>query len=370
MKAILVLEDGTCFEGESIGATGRRIGEVVFSTAMTGYQEMITDPSYRGQILTFTYPLIGNYGTSPSDLESSDAHAEGIVVREICSTPSNWRSQAPLQAFLREHGVAGISGVDTRALTRRLRAHGVMMGGISTEDEPEELLERIRQATRYGEIDFVAQVSTPRPYQFTSETEAGSMQAELSFCSSPKVIVVDYGVKRNIMRSLLALGCQVIVVPAKMKADEILAMKPDGIVLSPGPGDPAALPYAIETVRGLLGKKPVMGVCLGHQLLAWALGGKTFKLKFGHRGANHPVKDLDTGLVYITSQNHGYAVDPDSLKGSGAAVTQINLNDGTVEGLRHDELLAWSIQYHPEASPGPLDNGYLFEKFVCQLRQS
>ena len=369
MKAILLLEDGTCFEGESIGCPGRCVAEVVFDTAMAGYQEMITDPSCRGQIVTFTYPLIGNYGASSGDCESARAQVEGIVVRQLCDAPSNWRSQESLQEFMRRQGVVGIAEVDTRALTRRLRVHGVMMGGISTQDDPDQLLRLIRQAARYGEIDFVAQVSTPSPYQFTAETEAGSAQSQLPFASSPRVVVIDYGVKRNVMRSLLRLGCEVIVVPATMGAGEILALRPDGVLLSPGPGDPATVPYAVETVRALLGKKPMMGVCLGHQLLAWAVGGKTFKLKFGHRGANHPVKDEASGRVFITSQNHGYAVDPDSLKGTGAEVTQINLNDGTVEGLRHEKLGAWSIQYHPEASPGPLDNGYLFDRFVEQLRR-
>jgi len=367
LKAILALEDGTCFEGVSVGATGRCVGEVVFSTAMTGYQEMITDPSYRGQILTFTYPLIGNYGTSSGDLESARPHAAGVVMRELCDAPSNWRSEGPLQTFLRENGVVGIAGVDTRALARWIRVHGVMMGAISTQDKPPELLERVKEAARYGDIDFVAQVSTPSPYQFTAVTEAGSRQTELPLSESPRIVVVDYGVKRNIMRSLLRLGCEVMVVPAKMSAEAILALRPNGIVLSPGPGDPATLPYAMETVRRLIGRKPIMGVCLGHQLLGWAMGGRTFKLKFGHRGANHPVKDLESGRVYITSQNHGYAVDPDSLKGGAAVVTQVNLNDGTVEGLRHTELPVWSIQYHPEASPGPLDNGYLFDKFVQEL---
>ena len=370
MRAILLLEDGTCFEGESIGRPGRCIGEVVFSTAMTGYQEMITDPSYRGQILTLTYPLIGNYGTASGDFESDHAQVQGLVVKELCDAPSNWRSDAGAWDFLRKQGVIGIAGVDTRALTRRLRVRGVMMGAISTEDKPEQLAEHIRRAQKYGEIDFVAEVSTQRPYQFTADYEKGSVQTELGFGDGPCVVVVDYGVKRNILRSLLRLGCEVMVVPAKSTAEQVLALKPDGVLFSPGPGDPALLGYAIEMMRDLLGKRPVMGVCLGHQLLAWAVGGKTFKLKFGHRGANHPVKDEASGRVFITSQNHGYAVDPDSLKGTGAEVTQINLNDGTVEGLRHEKLGAWSIQYHPEASPGPLDNGYLFDRFVEQLRKA
>ena len=369
MKAILLLEDGTRFEGESIGCPGRCVGEVVFSTAMTGYQEMITDPSYRGQILTFTYPLIGNYGTASGDSESDRAQVQGIVVRELCEAPSNWRSESGAWEFLRKNGVVGIAGVDTRALTRVLRVRGVMMGAISTQDSTEELARLLRRTPNYGEIDFVAQVSTPRPYQFTADYEKGNVQAEFRFAEGPRVVVVDYGVKRNMLRSLLRLGCEVIVVPAGSTAQQVLALAPDGVVLSPGPGDPALLGYAIETLRGLLGKRPVMGVCLGHQLMGWALGGKTFKLKFGHRGANHPVKDFASGRVYITSQNHGYAVDPDGLKGSEAQVTQINLNDGTVEGLDVPGLRAWSIQYHPEASPRPLDNGYLFEKFVQQLRQ-
>jgi len=369
MRAILALEDGTIFEGESVGVAGRCLGEVVFTTAMAGYQEMITDPSCRGQILTFTYPLIGNYGTNSTDFESSRAQVPGIVVRELCDTPNHWQLEETVQQFLRRYGVVGIASVDTRALTRRLRIHGVMMGGISTLDSPEQLLKLVREGPHYAQIDFVAQVSTRSPYQWNAGWKAGQGQAQLQFEEGPRVVVVDYGAKQNIMRILHSQGCEVFVVPANTKADELLALKPAGIVLSPGPGDPALLTYAVENARGLLGRTPILGICLGHQIIALALGGKRFKLKFGHRGANHPVKDLDTGRVHITSQNHGYAVDPDSMSGSGAVISRINLNDGTVEGMRHTQLPVWTVQYHPEASPGPWDNGYILDEFVAHMRR-
>jgi carbamoyl-phosphate synthase small subunit len=363
-QAILILEDGTYFEGQAIGAEGTSVGEVVFSTSMTGYQEMLTDPSYRGQILTLTYPLIGNYGVCERALESTQPQVSGFVVKELCDHPSNWTSEGDTGEFLDESGIVGIAGVDTRALTRKLRVHGVMMGLISTELTPREALTELATADNYTTIDFVGKVSTPQPYQWSDTVDTGAHQSLLAFGDGPRVVVVDYGTKRNILRSLASLGCEVIVLPYTMSAPEVLAFHPDGIVLSPGPGNPALLANAIETVRGLMDTVPIMGVCLGHQLLARAAGGATFKLKFGHRGANHPVKDLVSGRVHITSQNHGFAVDADSLARTDLEVSQLNLNDGTVEGMRHKTKPIFSIQYHPEASPGPLDNKHLFAEFV------
>jgi carbamoyl-phosphate synthase small subunit len=369
VKAILALEDGTVFEGESIGKTGRTIGEVVFDTAMVGYQQCLTDPSFRGQILTFTYPLIGNYGANSEDFESSRCQAAGLVVRELCDDPSNFRSDASLGEFAQEHGLAGIAGIDTRALTRRLRTVGVMMGGISTEDTPGELLKAIQDSPDYGDIDLVEQVSTSTPYEWQPGLATGQAQPRMDFENRLKIVCIDYGIRESILRNLHALGCRCLIMPCTVTAENILEEKPDGVLLSPGPGDPKRLGYAVDCVRGLLGKVPVFGICLGNQLLAAALGGDTFKLKFGHRGGNHPVKDLRTGRVTITSQNHGYAVDADSLEGSGAKVSRINLNDDTVEGLECDDLRAFSIQYHAEASPGPLDSRPIFEQFVGRLRE-
>jgi len=367
-NAVLMLADGTYFEGLSIGAEGSTVGEVVFSTAMTGYQEMLTDPSYRGQILTLTYPLIGNYGTTEGDLESSHPQVSGFIVKELCEQYSNWRAQGDASNYLKDWGVIGIAGIDTRALTRKLRTHGVMMGRITTEETPEEALARLQAAANYASINFVQEVSTPTPYQWNPGFRPEAGQAALTFGEGPRVVVIDYGTKRNILRSLAALGCEVIVLPCTISAQEMLDFRPDGVVLSPGPGDPALLSPQIETVSQLIEKLPVMGVCLGHQLLAHAGGGTTFKLKFGHRGANHPVKDLASGRVHITSQNHGFAVDPESLKGTGLEVSQLNLNDGTVEGMRHKKRPVFSIQYHPEASPGPMDNRHLFAEFVEMVK--
>lgn len=357
-KAILTLEDGTTYEGLSIGAAGTTTGEAVFSTCMTGYQEMLTDPSFAGQLLTLTYPLIGNYGVAPQDFESKKVQVQGFIIKDLCGGPSNWRSSGTLDDFLKGHGVVGICGVDTRALTKHLRVRGVMMGGITTEGGPDVVLKSIADNPGYGTVDFVRKVSAEKPY--TWKDTAG---VEKKY----NVSLVDLGVKYNIIRSLAANGCSVTVYPCDATAEQVLENDPDGVVISPGPGDPALLDYALNTVKGLIGKKPILGICLGHQLLGRAFGSSTFKLKFGHRGGNHPVKDLATGRVYITSQNHGYAVDADGLKGSGAEVAHINMNDGTVEGLRHRDLPIFSIQYHPEASPGPHDSGYLFMQFLDSL---
>jgi len=360
--AFLVLEDGSVYSGYAFGAEARAWGEVVFNTSMTGYQEMLTDPSYAGQIVVPTYPLIGNYGINQEDFESRRIQVAGFVVREECPKPSHWQATATLAEFLASQGIPGLAGVDTRALTRRLRLAGVMMGIISYDETPEQALARLRELPRYDSADFVREVTAPQPYQWQPDAHASE---------PPRyhIVALDCGLKFNILRSLRRLGCAVTAVPATASAGDILALKPDGVVLSPGPGDPALLSYVMDTTRGLIGRLPIMGICLGHQMLAWAFGGRTYKLKFGHRGANHPVRDLATGLVHITAQNHGYAVDAESLPPE-VEVSHINLNDGTVEGLRHRELPILSIQYHSEASPGPWDNMYLFERFVEMVRRN
>jgi carbamoyl-phosphate synthase small subunit len=369
VKAILALADGTVFEGESIGAAGRAVGEVVFSTGMTGYQEMLTDPSYRGQILTLTFPLIGNYGANAGDMQSYRPQVEGFVVRELCEAPSNWRSEETLHQFLAKHRVVGIAGVDTRALTRRLREHGVMMGTISTQETAVEALDRLRQTPGYGELDFVHEVTTASPYQWTPGAPHGAAQAQMPLEPRLRVAVADYGVKRSILQFLYDLDCEVLVLPATATAGTILGLAPDALVLSPGPGDPARLDYAVDVLRAVMGKLPILGICLEHQLLGIALGGRTYKLKFGHRGGNHPVKEVTNGgRTYITVQNHGYAIDDDSLAGTGAVVSHVNLNDGTVEGLIHPELGITSVQYHPEASAGPQDSRHLFDDFIGSVR--
>ena len=362
--AYLVLGDGAVYEGRRLGASGCTVGEVVFNTGMTGYQEILTDPSYAGQIVLFTYPLIGNYGINDDDFESGGLQPSGIIVREACETPSNWRSTRSLDSLLKERGMVAIQGLDTRALTKRIRSGGVSMGAIST-NSPEEAFDALRASADYDSQDFVYSVTAKAPYAWGYEGKESIEAASEGY--RHRLVVLDCGLKYNILRRFAAAGCRSIVLPATTPAEEVLAWNPDGVLLSPGPGDPSRLSPVIETVRGLLGKAPVFGICLGNQLLCHAIGGSTFKLKFGHRGANHPVKDLESGAVVITSQNHGYAVDPGSVEGSGAHITQLNLNDGTVEGIRLPELGASSIQYHPEAAPGPWDSRPYFLRFVEQM---
>jgi carbamoyl-phosphate synthase small subunit len=375
MRAILALEDGRIFEGESFGATGTRVGEVCFNTSMTGYQEVLTDPSYRGQIVAMTYPLIGNYGTNALDQESREPHVRGFVIEELSEIPSNWRSELSLEDYLSRWNIPGVQGIDTRALTRHLRERGAMKACLTTEALSEK--EAVAQANE-GEgvigMDYVREVTTPAPYQWDPDdtfsanwaVASGSTEEVIRHPLPPvrhRVVAYDFGIKENILRRLRQNGFGITVVPASTSADEVLALNPDGIFLSNGPGDPSAVPYAHESLRGLLGKKPIFGICLGHQILGFAVGGRTFKLKFGHRGGNQPVKDLRSGKVAITSQNHGFAVDADSLP-KEMEVTHINLNDGTVEGMRHRELPIFSVQYHPEAAPGPHDASYFFSQFA------
>ena len=354
-QAHLVLEDGSIHQGEAFGSESGGNGEVVFNTSMTGYQEVLTDPSYAGQLVTLTYPLVGNYGINREDFESRRIQVSGLIVREHCDQPSHTGADETLHEFLKSQNIPGISGVDTRAITRRLRNRGVMSGIITTES-PESALERLAEATRYDDVDFVRTVTTDQGYSWDEPAlEPGA--------PGYRILVTDCGLKYNILRLLRQRGCEVTAVPATMPAEEMLAMKPDGILLSPGPGDPQLLDYLVSNVQKLVGRVPMMGICLGHQILARAMGAQTFKLKFGHRGGNHPVKDLSDGRVYITAQNHGYAVNADSLP-AGLEISHINLNDDTIEGLRHRELPVFTIQYHSEGSPGPHDNEYLFDRFL------
>ena len=372
-KAMLALEDGTVFEGWSIGYPGEITGELVFNTSMTGYQEILTDPSYKGQIVVMTYPLIGNYGINDEDIESSGPKAEGFVIREASPIFSNWRGHRSLSDYLTAHHVTGMEGVDTRALTKHLRIRGAMKAILSTNDlDRTRLVEKARTSPGLIGRDLVKEVTCKEPYQWAGARDAVFSRPGLrSSALHPRlrVAVLDFGVKYNILRSLEEWGCDVTVLPASSSAETVLSHRPDGILLSNGPGDPEGVPYAIEATRQLLGKKPIFGICLGHQLLGLAFGGKTFKLKFGHRGANQPVKDLTTGRVIITSQNHGFCVDPQSLNPDEIELTQINLNDRTSEGMRHKSLPVFSVQYHPEASPGPHDTRALFAEFVRMMEE-
>ena len=372
-RSLLALEDGTVFEGSSFGFPGEKTGELVFNTSMTGYQEILTDPSYKGQIVVMTYPLIGNYGVNEEDIESQGPKVEGFIVKENSTLFSNWRSDKHLSDYLIQHHIMGVEGMDTRALTKHIRSVGAMKAILSTEDlDRDRLIKKAKTSPGLIGRDLVREVTCERPYQWTSSNHPNfsnfdSRPSTLHF--RPKVVVLDYGVKYNILRSLRDWNCEVVVLPASSSAESVLSYRPDGILLSNGPGDPEGVPYAIETVRQLIGKKPIFGICLGHQLLGLALGGKTFKLKFGHRGANQPVKDLKTGRVMITSQNHGFCVDPDSLNPDEIELTQINLNDHTSEGMRHKRLPVFSVQYHPEASPGPHDTQNLFGEFIKMMEK-
>jgi carbamoyl-phosphate synthase small subunit len=359
----LYLSDGARFSGRALGAEAPTAGEVVFNTGMTGYQEILTDPSYAGQIVLLTYPLIGNYGINDDDFESDRVQPTGLIVREAEEVPSNWRATKSLDRFLKERGTTAIQGIDTRALTKHIRDSGVLMGVIADSDAAAEAI--FASASRYDETDFVEHVTTETPYRWGRHGKQTIDEPEES--GRVRLAVLDCGLKHNILRRFYRSGCAPVVFPASATADEILAANPDGILLSPGPGDPARLHGAVKTVQDLLGQRPIFGICLGNQLLCHAMGGKTYKLKFGHRGSNHPVKDLRTGKVTITSQNHGYAVDANSLPPE-ATVTQINLNDSTVEGMEVKGADAQSIQYHPEAAPGPWDSRPYFAEFVDRIR--
>ncbi|MBN1787653.1 MAG: glutamine-hydrolyzing carbamoyl-phosphate synthase small subunit [Sedimentisphaerales bacterium] len=370
MKAILLLEDGTIFEGTSFGARGQKCGEVVFNTSMAGYQEIITDPSYYEQIITMTYPLIGNYGTNSVDWESRKLFVSGFIVKENCKIPSNWRNEASFDEYLRKNNVVGLEGIDTRKLVKHIRTQGAMRGIISSDEfDIDVLKKKLDQYPGLVGRDIVKDVTVDKSYGWTDCVVDVLTGKERKDEGKYKVIAFDFGIKHNILKLLCSHGCEVKVVPAAASAGQVLKEKPDGVFLSNGPGDPAPISYAIETVKELLGKVPVFGICLGHQILALALGGETYKLKFGHRGANHPVKNMETEKIEITSQNHGFCVDMDSLKGKDIELTHINLNDNTVEGIRSKKLSAFSVQYHPEASPGPHDSSYLFKNFIELMSQ-
>lgn len=363
-SAWLVLEDGTAYQGRSVGAAGETFAEVVFNTSMTGYQEILTDPSYRGQVVCMTYPHIGNYGVNEEDAESRKSWVEGFVMKELSPVASNFRSQESLDAYLKRNSIIAMDSIDTRALTLKIRNLGAMKCGISTtEQDPKALFKRVQASANISTKDLVREVTCDKPYEWPLESrkqEAGS---------GKHIAVIDFGVKYNILRQLTRLGCRVSVVPATTSAEDVIKLKADGIVLSNGPGDPEAAPYAVETIKKLIGKAPMLGICLGNQLLGLAYGGRTFKLKFGHHGGNHPVQDLATKKVEITAQNHNYAVDLDSIPQGKVEVTHKNLNDNTVEGMRHKEFPVMSLQYHPEAGPGPHDSQYLFKEFLKMVEK-
>lgn len=348
MKARLLLEDGTCFTGTSFGAEGEKVGEVVFNTSMTGYQEVLTDPSYCGQIITMTYPLIGNYGLNREDVESKSSYVFGFVVREYAEYASNWRNELTIDQWLKKHGIPGIAGIDTRMLTRKIRLHGTMKGIITTKNDPIHVLQERLQTPLMQ--DQVAKVSESQSGHFVKDQK--------------RVVLVDLGVKHQILRELEARNCEIVTVPYNAKSEEVLQLQPDGVVFSNGPGDPKSIPESIELCRDLLGKVPIFGICMGHLLFALACGADTEKMKFGHRGGNHPVKELATERTVMTSQNHGYAVKASSIDSSILQISHLALNDGTVEGLEHRTLPAFSVQFHPEASPGPRDSRYLFDRFI------
>ena len=369
MKALVALEDGTIFEGTSFTGSGEASGEIVFNTSMTGYQEILTDPSYTGQIVTMTYPLIGNYGVNSEDVESAGIQPEAFLVKEYNAVPSNYRATGRLADYLEEKGILGVEGIDTRALTRHIRRIGAMRGIVTTRDaDPEALVRQAKEIPGLVGRDLVRGVTCSEPYSWVENGEESGPRPGNNFTSAQpgkyKVVAMDFGLKYNQLRILSDKGCSLQVVPAVTSAADILAMAPDGIFLSNGPGDPAAVEGVVETVRELLGKKPIFGICLGHQILGLAFGGTTYKLKFGHRGANQPVKDLITGRIEITSQNHGFCVDLESLNKDEVELTHVNLNDGSLEGMRHKKLPAFSVQYHPEHAPGPHDSLYLFDRFI------
>ena len=371
MKALLVLADGKIYEGEHFGSEGEVEAEIVFNTSMSGYQEIITDPSYCGQMVVMTYPLIGNYGVNPEDFESNRPHLSGFIIKELSKVQSNWRSRGSLEEFLKETNVFGIQGIDTRALTRRIREKGAQQAILSTDtSDPQRLIEKVRKSPGLIGRDLVKEVTCKNAYDWNeSEWTIQSGKTKLKEVKDRpyNVLVYDFGVKRNILRKLTRAGCKVRVVPANTPADEVLATSPDGIFLSNGPGDPAAVPYAIDNVKTILGKVPVFGICLGHQILSLALKGKTYKLRFGHHGGNQPVLDVKSGKIEITSQNHGFAVEQNSFD-SDVDITFLNLNDDTVEGIQHKSWPVFSVQYHPEASPGPHDSEHLFYKFVNLMK--
>jgi carbamoyl-phosphate synthase small subunit len=376
MDAILALEDGRIFRGRGDGAALERCGEVVFNTSLTGYQEILTDPSYTGQIVILTYPHIGNYGTNGLDSESARPYAEGLVVRELTQLSSNWRSTEETSKFLAEFGVPVISEIDTRALVRHLRLHGAMRGVISSVDlDPQSLVAKAKASPSMVGLDLASRVTTPSRYEWNQpsarlwDSETRTLGPE-SRVPRFHVVAYDYGIKQNILRRLVDIGARVTVVPAQTSASDVLSLKPDGVFLSNGPGDPEPVEYAAQAVRELAGRVPIFGICLGHQIIGLALGGRTYKLKFGHHGGNHPVMNLETRKVEITAQNHGFAVDPDSLNANEVALTHMNLNDQTLEGLRHKSLPLFSVQYHPEASPGPHDAAYLFDRFAKMMEES